>query len=276
MIQPMAIGNALQVFLTPPPGAEYWRVIRKGTDDISDINDQYAIAVYEGDERCFMDTESLTNELMAFYKPYYRINGQWVEGKGNHGTPRATYEDYSTEVLSLLRDRLEAGLKVEVERGNILNDFGYVQVMTAPPNVKMPLAFPLVTVTLEDESPAVRALGEDIIDELYDPEDEAWADSDGWLANVRLNIVGWSLNPDERIELRKAIRRVIVGNLKVFASNGVILPNLSLTDTDAVNGEFGETPMYLVTGDFTCTAPVRVGHMASGIIKDINVEVTNG
>ena len=95
--------------------------------------------------------------------------------------------------------------------------------------------------------------------------------------NASLTITGWSLNPDERIELRKAIRRIVVGNLDVLADKGVILPNLTLSDADAVNGEFGDTPLYLVAGEFTCTAPVRVGHMASGTIKDIYVEAnTNG
>lgn len=272
MIQPMAIGNALKLYLTPPANAEYWRVLRKATDDITDENDPYALMAYEGDVRAFVDCASLQNEVRAYYTPFYHINGAWVRGAGNYGTPVATYEDYSTDVLSLVRERLEAGLTVEVERGNLLNELGYIQVFTAPPNVKMNISFPLVTVTLEDESPSVRGIGEDIESEYSDEEDDTWLEQDGWLASVRLNITGWSVNPDERIELRKAIRRVMVANFKVFADKGVILPELSQNDFDAVNGEFGDTPMYLVTGEFTCTAPVRVGHMAGGTIEDIDVE----
>ena len=272
MIQPIAIGNALKLFLTPPADAEYWRVLRKGTDDISGPDDEYALVAYEGDERGFVDCASLQNEIRAYYTPFYRVNGAWVRGQGNYGTPAPTYEDYSTEVLSLVRDRLEAGLTVEVERGNLMNELGYIQVLTAPPQVNMNISFPLVTVTLEEESPAVRGIGDDISGEYLDEEDDTWLEENGWLANVCLNMVGWSLNPDERIELRKAIRRVIVGNLNVFADKGIVLPNLTLSDTDAVNGEYGDTPLYLVMGDFTCTAPVRVGHMAGGTIKDIDVE----
>lgn len=272
MIQPVAIGNALKLFLTPPANAEYWRVLRKGTDDITDENDPYALVAYEGDDRVFVDCASLQNDIRAYYTPFYRVNGAWVRGQGNYGTPQATYEDHSTEVLTLFRDRLEAGLTVEVERGNLLNELGYIQVLTAPPAMNMNISFPLVTVTLEDESPSVRGIGENVIGQFTDVEDETWLEEEGWLANVRLTVAGYSFNPDERIELRKAIRRVIVGNLSVFASHGVILPVLTLSDTDAVNGEFGETPMYLVTGDFTCTAPVRVGHMAGGTITDIDIE----
>lgn len=277
MIQPVAIGNALKLFLTPPANAEYWRVLRKGTDDIADENDPYALVAYEGDERAFVDCVSLLNDIRAYYAPFYRVNGTWVRGQGNYGTPLATYEDHSTDVLSLVRDRLEAGLTVEVERGNLMNDLGYIQVLTAPPAMNMNISFPLVTVSLEEESPSMRGIGEDITGQYTDVEDETWLEEEGWLANVRLSIQGFSFNPDERINLRKAIRRVIVGNLHVFAAMGIALPQLSLSDADAVNGEFGDTPLYLVMGDFTCTAPVRVGHMAGGTITDIDVEAqSNG
>ena len=272
MIQPVAIGNALKLYLTPPADAEYWRVLRKGTDDISGPDDEYAFVAYEGDDRAFVDCASLQNEVRAFYVPFYRIEGAWVRGAGNYGTPVSSYEDYSTEVLSLLRDRLEAGLTVEVERGNLMNELGYIQVLTAPPQVNMNISFPLVTISLEEESPSIRGIGEDISGQYTDVEDETWLEEEGWLANVRLTIQGFSFNPDERIELRKAIRRVIVGNLNVFAAKGVVLPQLTLSDADAVNGEYGDTPLYLVMGDFTCTAPVRVGHMAGGTITDIDVE----
>lgn len=268
----MAIGNALRVFLTPPANAEYWRVLRKSTDDIVDQDDGYALVAYEGDHRIFIDTASLLNDIRAYYTPFYRINGEWVRGAGSYGTPAATYEDYSTEVLSVLRDRLEAGLTIEVERGNLMNELGYVQVLTAPPTMNMNIQFPLVTVTLEGESRDLRGIGEDTMGDFLEADDEEWLEHEGWLAGVQVSIVGWSLNPDERIELRKAIRRVIVGNLTVLADKGMSLPNLSLKDDDAVNGEFGDTPMYLVTGIFSCTAPVRVGHLAGGTVKEINVE----
>lgn len=271
MIEPMAIGNALKLFITPPSGAEYWRVLRKGSADFTGIDDGSAIVAYEGDDRVFVDSAFLQNEVKAFYLPFYRIGGVWVPGEVADATPAATYEDYSTEVLSLVRDRLEAGLMVEVQRGNIMNDLGYVQVMTAPPSLNQNISLPLVTVTLEDESPMARGIGESIADEFNDTDDDTWLEEDGWLANVRLTLVGWSLNPDERIELRKAIRRVMIANFAVFADKGVIMPHLTLSDTDAVSGEF-ETPMYMVNGEFTCTAPVRVGRMAAGTVVDINVE----
>ncbi len=276
LIEPLAIGNAIRVYLTPPAGAEYWRVLRKATDDIVDESDPGAIAVFEGDIRQFIDTEYLTNEQRVYYVPFYRVNGGWVRGQGNYGTPSATYEDYSTEVISVIRDRLEAGLTIEVQRGNLHSENGYIQVLTAPPSVNMNLVLPLVTLTLEDESRDLRGIGEDTMGQYLDDESDEVLEQMGWLAGVQIGIAGFAVNPDERIELRKAIRRIIVGNLDVFADKGLALPNLTLKDDDAVNGEYGDTPLYLVTGVFTCIAPVRVGHMSAGTITDVNAEVTNG
>lgn len=277
MIQPMAIGNALRVHLTPPANATHWRVLRKGSNDIANESDVSALVAYEGNHGIFIDATALTNEIRAYYVPFYRINGAWVRGRGNYGTPTSTYEDYSTEVIGVVRDRLEAGLAIEVQRGNLINEQGYIQVLTAPPDKHSNIQFPLVTLSLETESRDLRGIGEDTMGDYLDAEDDEWLEHEGWLASVQVSIVGWSLNPDERIELRKAIRRVIVGNLSVFADKGMSLPNLSLRDDDAVNGEFGETPLYLVNGFYTCIAPVRVGHMAGGTIQQIDVEaLSNG
>jgi len=274
MIQSLAIGNALRIYLTPPAGAEYWRVLRKATDDIANESDPTAHVAYEGDHALFIDTQGLKNEIMAFYTPFYKVAGAWVRGASNYGTPVATYQDYSTEVLPVIRDRLEAGLKIEVERGNLVTDLGYIQVLTAPPQLNMNLQFPLVTLTLEDESRDLRGIGEDTMGDIIETGDEeGWIEHQGWLVGVKVGIIGWCLNPDERLELRKAIRRIVVGNLSVFADKGMSLPNLSLVNVDAVNGEYGDSPMYLVTGSYTCIAPVRVGQLATGIITDTNVEV---
>jgi len=79
--------------------------------------------------------------------------------------------------------------------------------------------FPLVTIHLESEDPSIHAIGQDISGDYYDGVGQSWEESDGWLAEVRLTIIGWSLNSDERIELRKALRRIILANMPVFATS---------------------------------------------------------
>lgn len=259
LVQPLHVGNALRLFVEPPDGAVRWRLLRKGSDTFAGPNDPSALVAYEGDERIVVDVTALQNGVMAFYRPYYTTDGTtWTAGATASGTPDVTYQEHTTDVMSLVRSRLEAGLKVEVERGNILNDLGYIQVYTAPPSLEQNLFFPLVTITLDRESPEIRGLGDDISGDEFDSIGFDWLESEGWIASVDLTIVGWSLNSDERIELRKAIRRVIVANLPVFASHGIDQINLDMNDVDAVNGEYG-APIYQVMANFSCVAPVRVG-----------------
>ena len=266
MVQPLHIGNALRLFIEPPADAVRWRVLRKGSDTFSgDPEDPSALVAYEGDERVVVDAAHLQNEVMAFYRPFYlSLAGIWTPGQTAYGTPASIYEERTTDVMSLVRDRLEAGLKVEVERGSLVHELGYVQVYTAPPSQEQNLLFPLVTITLSSESSDVRAVGETISGDEFDSIGFDWSESEGWLASVQLEVTGWSLNSDERIELRRAIRRVVLANLPVFAAHGIDQVNLSMSDNDAVNGEYG-APVYQVMASFSCVAPVRVGGRVDAI-----------
>lgn len=241
-------------------------MLRKGTDSFDGVDDAYAAVVHVGDGRTFVDAEGLQNEVVAFYRPYYLIAGSWVEGQGNHGTPAATYVDHSTDTVAFLRERLERGLMVECERGNFSTEMGYIQVFTAPPSLEQNIQFPLVTVQLDSELPADRAIGEDIFGE-EDWTDESAQDSEGWLAAVQVSVVGWSLNSDERIELRKALRRLVLTNLPVFDGYGFQQVSLQQSDVDAVNDEYG-APVYQTVGTFTCIAPVRVASPV-GLISEV-------
>lgn len=276
ILQPLPIGNAIRVFLTPPSTARYWRVLRKGADTFSGYNDPDALLVSECSEKTILDTSSLLNNVMAFYKVYYRLsNNTWQASATAFATPAATYLDQTTDVQSFVRDRLEAGLKVEVERGNLINDLGYIQVFTAPPAITQNMQFPLVSVHLDDESPADRGIGEDFGDDFDEVEGEIY-ESEGWLASVSLSIVGWTLNPDTRIELRRALRRIIIANLPVFDDKGFIHIDFKTQDVDALSGEYN-ADIYQVMATFTCMAPVRVGrtYNSSETIIDITVVGTS-
>jgi hypothetical protein len=262
LVQPLYIGNALRLFLEPPPGAVLWRVLRKGSDSFTDVNDSSAFVAYEGDSKVIVDSSYLVNGVMAFYRAFYTADGvNWTASQTVYGTPTASLVDYTPDVLSVVRDRLEAGLKVEVEQGNLQNELGYIQVYTAPPSMEQTMLYPLVTVTLDDENSEMRGIGEQVISDEFDAIGDDWDDSDGWISPFNMTIVGWSLNSDERLALRKAIRRIIVGNLSVFAANGMDQVTLQLNNMDYLGGEFG-APMYTVTGQLSCNAMVRVGGTA--------------
>lgn len=258
MVQPLSVGNALRLYLEPPAGAVRWKILRKGADSFSGPADESGAVVYEGDERVVVDARYLQNDVRAFYRPYYTTDGiTWTAGPTASGTPVATYEEQTSDVLALLRERLESGLQVEVQRGNLVNDLGYIQVYAAAPSLERDLTFPLVTLHLDNEDPSVRGIGESLGADDFDAIGDGWTESEGWLADVRISVIGWSLNADERIELRKAIRRIVIANLSVFASEGWQQVNLSLQDNDAISGEY-PAPIYQVVGSFTCQAPVVV------------------
>lgn len=270
MILPEPSGNALRLYLQPPSDAVHWR-IKRNTQPVFDK----APTVYKGTDEVLVDTLALDNQTKYHYEVTYRLkSGATVIGNVNHGTPDARYEDYTTDVVELLRDRLEAGLMEEVKRGTLHTELGYVQVLTAPPSLQNNLSFPLVTLILENESPAERSIGDLIDDESFDEVTGEWVEQSGWMADVHVSITGWSLNPTERIDLRKALRRILIANFDVLAVRGILLPHFTLTDADAVSGEF-DAPLYLVNGDFTCQAPVRIGLKSSESIVEVIAKVIN-
>lgn len=256
-VRPLIAGNALQLTLVPPAGAVLWRLLRNGADSFAGENDPSALVAYEGTETVIVDAApGLINEVPAFYRAYYWNNNAWVASASASGTPRATYQDASTDALGLVRDRLEAGFQVEVQRGTLKPKCGYIQVLTAPP-VAEEVELPVVTVHLELEKPGSRGIGEMIASDSFNELANKWIEHEGWLADVRLEITGWSLNPDERIELRKAMRRILVANLPIFDAAGMVEIEMSQRDVDLLEGQFA-APVYQIVADFTCQAPVIV------------------
>lgn len=265
LAQPLPIGNAVRLLLEPPAGARSWKILRKASDTFTGPDDQQAALVYEGDATVLVDTFYLQNDAMVFYRPFYTEDGTaWAPGATAFATPRASYFEHTSDALTVVRDRLEAGLKLEVERGTLAAELGYVQVFVAPPLAET-AHFPVVTLHLDSEQSADRGIGDYIGGDDFDASAFAWEDSEGWQADVRLQIIGWSLNADERKALREAIRRIIVGNLTVFAAKGLDQVALEQSDVDAMNGEYGVPQMFQVVNTFTCIAPVRVGGKVDAI-----------
>lgn len=281
MVQPLIAGNALRLFIDPPAGAKYWRVLKKGADSFTDQDDAGALVAYEGDERVVVDAHaaSLPNEVPKFFRPFYRLaDDSWLAGPTATGTPVALYEDIDTDVQELLRQRLEAGFAEEVNRQTLIPaEQGYIQVFTAPPSLEQNPSFPLITISVDSDKSGERAIGENISGDDFDAIGGEHFESEGWLADVEISIVAWSLNSDERLELRRALRRLIIANLPIFSAQGMDQINLDMHDFDAVNGEY-TTPIYQVMATLTCIAPVRVGRTygPDETITDIDVRSTNG
>lgn len=272
-VRPLYAGNALQLTLAPPTGALLWRVLRKAADDFTGADDAAALVAFEGNATRFIDAEpGLENEIPAFYRAYYSTDGAaWTASATASGVPLATYEDHSTDAMSVVRNRIDAGLAVEVGRGILspASEVARISVLTAPPAAEM-VSLPAVTVHLSDESPSERVLGE-MIDGDSRLVDGRWVEHEGWMAAVKLEIVVWSLNPDERIALRKAVRRILVANLQVFDEAGMTEIEFSASDIDAVNGEYAAN-VYQTMFSFSCLAPVIVSSKVNAI-SDVLVNV---
>lgn len=271
MVQPLHVGNALRLFFEPPAGAVRWKVLRKGSDSFSGPADPSAALIYEGDEHVIVDTSFLQNQVMAFYRPFYTSDGvTWTQGPTASGTPAATYIETSTDVQTVLRERLEAGLLIEVNRGNLQSELGYIQTIVASPQMDENLRFPLVTIHLDDEADSVRGVGDDITGEVFDDITDSFEEAEGWLLQVQCSVVGWTTNKDARAELRKAIRRLIIANTQVFLAQGWEQISFGQQDVDAVNGEY-PAPIFQTVGSFRCLAPVRVSG-SIGTVKTIVFE----
>lgn len=270
-VRPLYSGNALQISLVPPSGATRWKLLRKGADNFTGVTDPDAYLAYEGTDVTVVDASFLQNGIPAFYRAYYWNGTAYTESATASGTPQATYDDASTDALSLVRDRIEAGIAVEVARGKLSPTQGFIQVLTAPPVADGGVQLPVITVHLTSEDPGERAIGELIDSDQFDSIAGTWTESEGWLAKVQIEVVGWSLNPDERIELRKALRRIVIANLAVFDAAGMLEISFSQQDIDAISGEYAAN-IFQSVGSFTCLAPVKVTNSVAPIV-DVQVSV---
>lgn len=239
--------------MAPPPGARSWRLLRKTADTFSGYNDPAAAVIVDGTDNYVVDRSSLINGQTYYYKLY------WFDGTSWTGTPTvpvamsATYQDATVDVLMLVRERIEYGLEVEVARGTLKHPQGKIKCLTAFPwDDKTP--WPVVTVHLSSSSSDTRAVGEMLEPDHFDGE--TWDEYEGWYENVQLDVLGWSQNPDERQDLRQAIRRIIIGNLPVFDDAGFLQIGFRQVDAEEP-GEPG-TIIYKSVGSFSCLAPAQV------------------
>ena len=260
-LQNLMAGNAVRIFVAPQAGTITTRILRRTADAFTGYDDSGAVLVNDGTQHVVLDVSGLTNGVEYFYRLYHWNGTAWADGGVASITPVATYGDGAVDVLVMLRDRLAAGLAVEVAAGRLTHPKGIIPVRTAPPQDKEE-ALPIVTLQLASDVQSERAIGEDLIG--YED-----GETEGWLSAVRLELMGWSLNPDERNELRRALKRIVLANLAVFDDAGVVQVNFGQNDTEDFTTY--AAPMYQTMGDFTCLAPSFVVGGDYVVVTDIPV-----
>lgn len=271
LIRPLPVGNALRIFITPPTGALWWRVLRRTADAFTGPTDSGAVVVVdESTDNVVLDITALVNGTPYFYRLYSWDGAAWTASATNTGTPAATYAGDDIDPQTLVRDRLEAGLAVEVALGALKPESGLVPVLFSPFVKQDAVSFPCVSVLFEQDGTADRAVGEMLFGDEADPGGGGWTETEGWLSKTTLQIVGVSLNPDERVSLRQAIGRVITANLPVFDSRGLVQINFSQRDRE----DFRDTaPLFFTDGTLDCMAPSFVQHDA-GVITATTTTAT--
>jgi len=90
------------------------------------------------------------------------------------------------------------------------------------------------------------------------------------ISKTQLSIVGWSMNPDERILLRRAVEFVMLSNLGIFERSGIV--NMEIQQSDTEDYHSYNAPMYQSITTATCLSSRYVGHTEDRI-KDISLGI---
>ena len=267
-ITAQAVGNALKIFLAPPPGTLKWVVLRNTTGVFPTYNDANSALIFSGsDEMCIVDADGLSNGVLYYYQEFDFDGVNWNPGSIYSSTPNHTYTDQSVDVLSIVRSRIDYGLQNEILLGTLTPKSGVIATLNAPPMFEE-TNWPVVTVHVGTDASGERSIGETVFPDEFDAAGGLWGESQGWLARVQLNVVGWSKNPDERIALRKALRKIIIGNLEIFDQYGMVQVDFSQSDIDELTAY--PAPVYQSACSFSCLAPAGVA-INSDPISDASV-----
>lgn len=245
----------------------HWRLLRRQDDAFAGHDDESATLVYEGDDTEVLDTRGLVNDVEYRYRPYYLLPSGWVSADSRGARPAAAYEDAGPDVIEILQERLRAGLRDQVIGDRLTHQDGAVPVLAVPPAYDN-ARWPLVTLHLANEDPAERFIGEAVGQDRLEPGGQ-WGDSEGWLARVEVDVIAWSLNSDERIQLRKALRRVVLANLEIFDDYGLVQVNWTMSDSE--DFESYNAPVYQVVGKFSCLSPAAVVSTVPPVVSVFDV-----
>jgi hypothetical protein len=250
LINSYSSGNAIGILLNPPSTAVKWRLLRNLTGIFADQD--AATMIYEGnEERHITDIAALDNGVTVYYQPFYWDGSIWTTAQAKSAVPGLTFVNRTVDVLSLVRDRLDLGLNSLVARGDISHPNGIIPVLTASPQIE-DAVFPVITVHMTSDTDDTRFLGDTIHSDITN-DDSTISDITGWLSQYTLEIVVWSLNGDERKQVRAAMKSVLQSNLMVFSANE--MEEISLQFADQEDFQSYQCPMYMANCTMRCLAP---------------------
>jgi hypothetical protein len=272
LIQPLSVGNAVRVIITPASNAViYWRLLRRTSNAFTGPDDQGAVVVADNTaDNMILDAVALVNGTQYFYLDYGWDGTEWIAGTVYTATPATSYQDDGVDPLTIVEGRLSLGLAAQVAAGALSPASGAIQVTTAPFGNPDGVVFPTVSVHVDSVNPIHRALGEEILPDVSF-SDGTWPGSEGWFARTTLRISAFSFNGDERNALRRAIRGIIQANLSVF--DDACLTENEFSQTDNEDFQSFAAPAYMTVAMFSCTSPAFVQGVVQPI-TDVTVTAT--
>jgi hypothetical protein len=253
-------GNAVSITLDPH--GVPWVLLRRTDDEFVGYPDGEAVLVRAGDgtetSHTVIDYSGLVNGETVWYQMFFQSDDGWYTVED----PESVTPTYETQPgfqipdpVTLVRSRLDLGVQSEVAAGNLTHPRGKIDILRSPPIIDN-VVFPCITVLLESTTPEERGIGDIVQPDWFDPDADRWESYTGWLDRTRIQIGVWSLNAEERDDVRRAVQKILTTNLPIFDDAGLLL--IEFPPSESFDPASFGVPVYQSVFAFSCLHPSLV------------------
>jgi hypothetical protein len=270
---PLSIGNAVKLSFIPPSDDEWagTRILRKaGTISvpavISGPTDAAATIIWDqsgettnqslDEARWMLDIQGLVNGILYTYAAYaYDAVPNYSDVLTITVTPAVTYTYQSFELKDLFLDRLPVTMADELLRGMIRLKSGVtkIPVISASPAPGSEDTWPVVSVHLDSDAMNTEAIGHETGGQTFNEGTNLWVTNEGAYFAQAVSVLAWTLNPEERDEMRRALKRQITVVMHELVELGQAA-QLGLNLQDAEEFSLYPAPVYFAICHVTCLA----------------------
>ena len=243
---------AVYLYLDPPDGPSALRLVRRYDATFP------ALPTGTGNHQIYagpptggvLDWHEVLPGTTHWYAPYYLTGATWTLGTAHSITPTIQTHAPTLDSLDAIRERVEVGLNALLADGYLRHPRNQFSVLTAP-LVLEDVCFPAVAVHLDQATADQHFVGGYIGSDLV-PSGQV-STSEGWWARYQVQVEAWSLNPDERRLLRRALRDILVSGRDVLELIGLMELEVSLADNEDFQSY--NAPLYHTVAKLTYLAP---------------------
>ncbi len=243
---------AVYLYLEPPVGPSHLRLVRRYNQVFPALptgagnTEIYAGPLTAG----VLDWHEVLPGAVHWYAPYYLTGTTWTLGTAHSITPTVQTHAPTLDSLDVLRERVEVGLNALLADGYLRHPRNQFSVLTAPPALE-DACFPAVAVHLDQARADTHFIGGFIGNDTT--ETGQVSTNEGWWSRYQVQVEAWSLNPDERRLLRRALRDILVSGRDVLELIGLMELEVSLADSEDFQSY--SAPLYHTLAKLTYLAP---------------------